>query len=297
MSCSDSRRQPVNRQKSFQNEDGPALYLVPTPIGNLQEVSPRMLDILTKADVIACEDTRNSGILLKNLNIKKPLITHHEFNQEASIPGILNLLEEGRKVAVISDAGYPLISDPGNRLVRAVIEQDYPVISISGPNAALDALVASGLETSRYLFYGFLDAKSAKRKKQLASLKDLPFTLIFYEAPHRIEETLADLLEVFGDRKMCLARELTKRYEEYLRGTVSEILPEAGLLKGEMVIVIEGAGKEDLQISMEKALEMMKERIDQGMKARAAAKKVSEISRISRNELYTAWIERSRNSE
>ena len=176
----------MNRQKSFQNEQGAALYLVPTPIGNRNEISKRVLDTLNLVDVIACEDTRNSGQLLKTLDIHKPLIAHHEYNTQQSIPGILKLLDQGKKIAIISDAGYPLISDPGSGLVQAVIEQDIPVISLSGPNAALNALVASGLSTQHYLYYGFLDAKSTKRKKELFALKDFPYTMIFYEAPHRI---------------------------------------------------------------------------------------------------------------
>lgn len=282
----------MKRQKSFQNEDQAALYLVPTPIGNLKEVSERILKTLESADVIACEDTRNSGQLLKNLGIRKPLIAHHEFNQEASIPGILSLLEQGKKVAVISDAGYPLISDPGGRLVQAVVEEDFPVISMSGPNAALNCLVASGLDASRYLFYGFLDSKASKRRKQLEELKTQPFTLVFYEAPHRIAEMLADVLEVLGDRKMCLGRELTKKFEEYLRGNVSEVLEACEGLKGEMVVVVQGASKEDTQLSMEKVLELMKEKVSEGIKPRQAARIISEVSGLGRNEIYAAWISR-----
>ncbi|WP_367614242.1 16S rRNA (cytidine(1402)-2'-O)-methyltransferase [Allobaculum sp. Allo2] len=169
----------MNRQKSFQNENGPAVYLVPTPIGNLSEISPRQKEALENADVIACEDTRNSGLLLKSIGIHKPLIAHHEYNAHTSSTGILKLLEEGKKVAVISDAGYPLISDPGSELVRLASQAGYPVIPVSGSNAALNALVASGLETSHFLFYGFLDAKSVRRKKELESLKSLPYTVIF----------------------------------------------------------------------------------------------------------------------
>lgn len=145
----------MNRQKSFENEEAAALFLVPTPIGNLNEVSERTRQVLDSVDVISCEDTRNSGNLLKLLGIHKPLVSHHEHNQEVSVPKIMNLLQEGKKVAVISDAGYPLISDPGAGLVRTVLEEGFPVIPLSGPNAALDALVASGLDTQHYLYYGF----------------------------------------------------------------------------------------------------------------------------------------------
>lgn len=279
----------MNRQKSFKNEMGPALYLVPTPIGNLQEITPRAMEVLQNADVIACEDTRNSGMLLKRLDIKKPLIAHHEFNQDTSIPGILKLLEEGKKVALISDAGYPVISDPGSRLVSRVIEEEIPVISLSGANAALNALVASGLYTGHYLFYGFLDAKSSKRKMQLEGLKEFPYTMIFYEAPHRIVDMLKDAYEVFGDRKICLARELTKMYEEYLRGSISEVMEAATDLKGEMVVVIEGYEKK--QLSVPEALEMVKKLETSGMKLKAACKQVALQTGLQANALYQKRIE------
>lgn len=279
----------MNRQKSFENEEAPALYLVPTPIGNRQEVSPRALAILEKADVIACEDTRNSGQLLKSLGISKPLIAHHEHNSAKSIPGIVKLLDEGKTVAVISDAGYPLISDPGAGLVQAVIDEDIPVISISGPNAALDALVASGLSTRHFLYYGFLDAKSGKRKKELEGLKAFPYTMIFYEAPHRIDDTLKDMLDVLGDRKMVLARELTKLHEEYLRGTVSEILAVCADLRGEMVLVVEGNTESDgqsLEDVVAKALQLAAE----GLKAKQAAAAACAGSSFSKNEVYQAMM-------
>ena len=280
----------MNRQKSFES-DGPSLYLVPTPIGNRSEVSTRTLETLNLVDVIACEDTRNSGQLLKSLGISKPLISHHEFNTTQSIPGILKLLAEGKKVAVISDAGYPLISDPGAGLVEAVIEEDLPVISISGPNAALDALVASGLSTKHYLYYGFLDAKSTKRKKELESLKAFPYTLIFYEAPHRIEDTLQDVLEVLGDRKICLARELTKVHEEYLRGTVSEVLEVCDGLKGEMVLAVEGNTEQNttpIEEVVEKALALAAD----GMKPKQAAAAACAGTRFSKNEIYGEMMKR-----
>lgn len=282
----------MNSQKSFE-QDGAALYLVPTPIGNLSEISSRIKESLEGADVIACEDTRNSGLLLSRINIKKPLIAHHEHNQKTSIEKILSLLEEGKKVAVISDAGYPLVSDPGAALVRAVIEKDIPVISMSGPNAAINALVASGLDCSHYTFYGFLSNKSNARKKELETLKEMPFTLIFYEAPHRIEEMLKDLLEVFGNRKICLARELTKLHEQYLRGTICEVLAHVEGLKGEMVVVVEGAPKKE-GVSLEEALAEAKGLIDSGMKTKDAMKEIANKYSLSKNQLYNAYLKRRR---
>lgn len=281
----------MNRQKSFQNSQKAALYLVPTPIGNVQELSERALETLNQVDIIACEDTRNSGQLLKRLGISKPLISHHEFNTTSSIPGILKLLNEGKKVAIISDAGYPLISDPGAGLVQALIEEDYPVIALSGPNAALNALVASGLSTQHFLYYGFLDAKSSKRKKQLEDLKTFPYTLIFYEAPHRVEECLDDILEIFGNRKMALARELTKLHEEYLRGTVQEILEICGELKGEMVLVVEGASQiqtHSLDDVVQKAIEL----VQAGVKPKKAAELAIEGTSFSKNAIYQEMLKR-----
>ncbi len=281
----------VKRQKSFQNEEKAALYLVPTPIGNVQEFSPRALETLNQVDVIACEDTRNSGQLLKRLGISKPLISHHEFNSTSSIPGILKLLAEGKKIAIISDAGYPLISDPGSGLVQALIEENYPVISLSGPNAALNALVASGLSTQHFLYYGFLEAKSSKRKKQLEDLKTFPYTLIFYEAPHRIEECLGDILEILGNRKMVLARELTKIHEEYLRGSVQEILEICGDLKGEMVLVVEGAYPSQttsLELIVQKAMDL----VQAGVKPKKAAELAIEGTPFSKNGVYQEMLKR-----
>lgn len=277
------------RQKSFSQERA-SVYLVPTPIGNLEEMTERARHVLKQVDVIAAEDTRNTKRLLNQYDIHTPLISSHEHNQEKSIPYILSLLEQGKSVAVVSDAGYPLLSDPGQHLVEELVAKEIPVISISGANAALNALVASGLSCYHYLFYGFLDNKSSKRKKELHSLCDFPYTMIFYEAPHRIEAMLKDVLEVFGDRSMCLARELTKVHEEYLRGTVSEVLEVCASLKGEMVVVIEGQSQEKT-IDFEQAVDQVLER-SKSMKLKEACKQVAKETGASKNELYQAALER-----
>ncbi|MEY8468593.1 16S rRNA (cytidine(1402)-2'-O)-methyltransferase [Faecalibaculum rodentium] len=285
----------MNRQKSFE-QDGPALLLIPSPIGNLSEVSDRVREAIESCDVIACEDTRNTGKLLSLLGFRKPLISHHEHNQSVSIPKILEELSSGHKVGVMSDAGYPVISDPGQNLVRAATEKNWPVISFSGPNAAINALVASGLDARHYLFYGFLDAKSGKRKKELEELRTVPWTLVFYEAPHRIVDTLEDMVEVFGDRPACLARELTKKFEEYLRGTLQELLSAAGDgLKGEMVLVV--AGCEPEQVSTEAAITRVMALTAQGMKQKAAAKQVAAETGLSANELYRLVLQRPKPGE
>lgn len=285
----------MNRQKSFE-QDGPALLLIPSPIGNLSEISDRVREAIESCDVIACEDTRNTGKLLSLLGFRKPLISHHEHNQSVSIPKILEELSSGHKVGVMSDAGYPVISDPGQNLVRAATEKNWPVISFSGPNAAINALVASGLDARHYLFYGFLDAKSGKRKKELEELRTVPWTLVFYEAPHRIVDTLEDMVEVFGDRPVCLARELTKKFEEYLRGTLQELLSAAGDgLKGEMVLVV--AGCEPEQVSTEAAITRVMALTAQGMKQKAAAKQVAAETGLSANELYRLLLQRPKPGE
>lgn len=291
MNCGLRKKKTMNRQKSFENPQGPALFLVPTPIGNLGEISQRMLETLQSADVIACEDTRNSGLLLQRIGIRKPLISHHEHNMDVSIPKIVSLLEEGKKVAVISDAGYPVISDPGSRLVRTVIEKGFPAIPVSGPNAALDALVVSGLDASHFLFYGFLDSKPTKRKTQLEGLKEFPYTIVFYEAPHRIESMLKDVREVFGDRQICLSREITKMYEEHLRGSISEVLSVVDGLKGEMVVVVSGNNDRPKTMTLEEgAQEVIDLAEHTGLKISKACAQVAKRTGLSKNALYDAVL-------
>ncbi len=281
----------MNRQKSFENEKA-TLYLVPTPIGNLQEMTPRALEILRNVDIVAAEDTRNSKKLLMAYGIDTPLMSHHEHNQQVSIPKILERLSNGESVAVISDAGYPLVSDPGQRLVQETIDHGFNVVSCSGANAAMNALVASGMSCYHYLFYGFLDSKSSKRIRQLEELKLFPYTLIFYEAPHRIEDTLKDVLEVFGDRKICLARELTKMHEEFIRGTVSEVLEVVSSLKGEMVIVVESHQKEEEIFDMDVCIDRVNAYIDGGMRTKEAIGMVAKEMGCKKNELYEAYHKR-----
>lgn len=274
--------------KSFDVEK-PTLYLVPTPIGNLKEITQRALEVLNEVDVIAAEDTRNTKKLLMAYQISKPLISHHEHNQATSIPEIIKLIQDGKSVAVVSDAGYPLVSDPGANLVKEAIKNDINVVSLSGANAAMNALVASGLSCVHYLFYGFLDNKSSKRKKQLEELKEFPYTLIFYEAPHRIEAMLKDVFEVLGNRNMCLARELTKLHEEYIRGTVSEVLTVAKDKKGEMVVIVEGKTNKEESFDIQSAVLKVEEYVNQGLKTKEAIKKAASELGCSKNELYDEY--------
>lgn len=276
----------MNRQKSFENEK-PTLYLVPTPIGNLNEMTPRAIDVLNSVDVIACEDTRNSGQLLKHFDISKRLIAYQNFNEASSTKGIINLLSQGNNIALISDAGYPLINDPGQRVVSEVTALGYNVVPISGCSAFLNALVASGLIAQPFIFIGFLPPSTHDCVKKLRLYQSYPMTLIMYEAPHRVEKMLQSCLDVLGDRHICIGRELTKVHEEFIRGTISEILPIASELKGEMVVVIEG-NQDDYEkdIDMGQILNMVNTSIESGMSTSAAIKEVAKQTGVPKNQIY-----------
>ena len=267
------------------------LFLVATPIGNLNEVSKRTIDVLNSVAVIACEDTRNSLKLFSHFDIHTKYITYHNFNEEDSSNGIIKMLDEGNDIALISDAGYPLISDPGYVLVQKVIAKGYDVVTVSGPNAALNALVASGMETQHYLYYGFLNSKQSQAKKELIDLKNFPYTMIFYEAPHRIEKTLQLCLEVFGNRKAVLARELTKLHETFHRGNLSELCKLSDL-KGEMVLIIEGYKKEDIEIDEDELLQEVEQLIQKGSKTKQAVNEIAEKYQYSKNKLYNEYIKK-----
>jgi len=219
-----------------------ALYVVATPIGNLEDISHRAARILEGVDCIAAEDTRTSGVLLAHLGIKKPMVSYHSYNERRRVDELVSRLRNGETVAVITDAGTPAISDPACALVRAAVEAGIRVIPIPGASAVLAALVASGLPTDRFVFEGFLPVKKG-RATRLRMLKEEPRTIVVYEAPHRVERTLHDLAETLGDRQAVLARELTKKFEEIRRGVLSDLLEGVRRKppKGEMVIVIQGA--------------------------------------------------------
>lgn len=224
------------------------LYLVPTPIGNLGDITNRALEIIKSVELIACEDTRVTGKLLSLYGVKKKMLSYHNFNEKARLPQLLSILAGGGDVAVISDAGTPGLSDPAYRIIRAAIENGIRISPLPGANSVIPALTASGLPLDRFFFEGFLPCKSTARKNRLARLRELEHTLIFFESPFRIEKTVADLLEVLGDRPACLAREISKMYEEFIRGKLSEILAEVARrrLKGEFVIVVAGQSRKDL---------------------------------------------------
>lgn len=262
------------------------LYIVSTPIGNLEDITLRALDTLKKVDYIACEDTEHSMKLLNHYDIKKPLISYWSEKEKVRAEEIIQKIKSGHKVALITDAGTPGISDPGAVVIRRAIEEDIEIIPIPGPTALITALSISGLNTEEFTFIGFLPVKQSQRRKKLLELSSEQRTLVFYEAPHRILQSLYDMLEVLGDRRVCVARELTKMFEEVLRGTLSTILEklEESKIAGEYVIVIEGSKPKEMNI--EEALKEVRELMKKGKGRKEAVKIVSELYSISKKELY-----------
>lgn len=243
MSKSDRAESPVSGGESYV-EPG-VLYLVSTPIGNLEDITLRALKVLKEVDLVAAEDTRHTGILLKHYDLKKSLTSYHDFNKERKAPLLIKRLKANQSVAVCSDAGTPGISDPGYYLVQLAIQEDIKVVPIPGASAFLSALVVSGLPTDRFAFEGFLPAKPGKRRKRLQELSEEKRTLIFYESPHRFARMMDDLSEILGQRRVVVARELTKKFEEILRGTPETIKESLGArkIKGELVVLVEGKSK------------------------------------------------------
>ena len=285
----------MKRQKSYQN-DKATLYLVATPIGNLNEISKRAICVLREVSYIACEDTRVTKTLLDYYEIENHLLVYHNFNERASSDGLIKLLDEGHDIALVSDAGYPLISDPGYTVVNKAIAKGINVVTVSGPNACISALVASGLPLEHYLYYGFLKEKAAQARSELNSLATFPYTMVFYEAPHRLRTTLRSMYEVFGDRKACIARELTKVHEEYIRGTLREFL-DLEDLKGEIVIVVSGYSKEELTVDYSEVTVMVEALINGGMSSKDAIKKISNDIGIPKNDLYRHFTTQKRQKE
>ena len=269
----------MKRIKSFDNSH-PVLYLIATPIGNLGEFSSRALKTIEEMDLIAAEDTRNSGELLSKFNIKKPLVSLREHNEVEASKNLIEQIKSGKKVAYMSDAGYPGISDPGYLLVKLALENDIAVSTISGSSAFLNALVRSGLDTSHFYFHGFLSPKDSEMKSELEALKDKTETMIFYESPHRIMRTLQNMYEVLGNRRASLQRELTKLNEENIIGTLKEFIGlNETTLKGEMVIVVEGNKESSETMSDEKILEL----VDTFLKRNISKKDAIEIISVAFN--------------
>ncbi len=261
------------------------LFLVATPIGNLEDITLRALRVLREVDLIACEDTRQTRKLLDHYGIQKPVVSYHEHNETLRAAELAEKLAGGAAVALVSDAGTPLVSDPGYRLVRVAIEKGIRVEPVPGPSAALAALAGSGLPTDEFHFGGFLPPRGAQRKKALARLKDETATLIFYEAPHRILETLADIEEVFGERPLAIGRELTKMHEEFIRGTAAELRRARLQLKGEFTLLIGKA--EQLEIHDERPIpEAVEGYVQAGMSRMDAMKAVARERGVSKRDVY-----------
>lgn len=271
------------------------LYLVPTPIGNLEDMTYRAVRILSEVDLVAAEDTRHTGQLLKHFDIKKPLISYHEHNKDRVGPELIDQLLAGKNIAQCSDAGMPAISDPGADLVTLAIEADISIVPLPGANAGLTALIASGMDTKRFSFIGFLPKRGKHRIACLESLKTQEGTILLYEAPHRLQEVLEDMYKVLGDRPITLARELTKKFEEFIRGDLKDIIEYIDDItyKGEFVILLGGAdqapqGDPDqpqVLLSYEEAVATL---VDQGLPKKEAIRKVAKERGVSRREVYNA---------
>ena len=273
-------------QKSYKNEN--ALYLIPTPIGNLDDLTIRSLKLLREVDILLCEDTRVTGSLLKKYDIKQKLISCHEYNEDSIKYDVVKYIKDGLKVGLVTDQGSPIISDPGFRVVQEVIDNGYSVIGLPGATAFVPALISSGIAPSKFLFYGFLNSKNSKQKQELESLKFYPYTMIFYEAPHRIINTLENMRKIFGNRHISLSREISKLYEEIYRGTIDEVLGNFDKLKGEFVLIVEG-NTEQVDFSDIDIISHVKLYLDDGLSEMDAFKKVAKERGISKSIVYKEY--------
>lgn len=273
-------------QISYNNT--PTLYLIPTPIGNLDDITLRAIKVLNEVEIIFSEDTRVTSLLLNHLNIKKKLISSHEYNEQNNKEKLLEYLKKGYSVGVVSDRGTPVISDPGYFLAETAIKNNYNVVSLPGATALIPALTSSGIEPMPFLFYGFLNSKDSKRKKELENLKNNKYTMIFYEAPHRINKTLDDMLEIFGNRQVSISREITKKFEEVYRGTISEVKEETKEIKGEIVIVV-SENKEEIKFDDISIIEHVNMYIKNGMNSKEAIKKTAEDRNMKKSDIYNEY--------
>lgn len=274
------------RQNSYDNS--PSLYLIPTPVGNMEDITLRAIHTLEMVDFLLCEDTRVTSELLHKLNIKKKLIHSDDHNEDSLKEMVLSKLQEGNNIGLVTDRGTPIISDPGYKIVEYVTSHDFNVISLPGPTAFVPALTMSGINPAPFLFYGFLNSKDSKRKKELETLKKLPYTIILYEAPHRIQDMLTSLFEVFGNRKIALCREISKKYEEAIRGTITDVLEVVDSIKGEMVVVVEGNLEQEDYSSMT-ILEHIHLYLEDGMSEKEAIKKVAVERDIPKSVVYKEY--------
>jgi 16S rRNA (cytidine1402-2'-O)-methyltransferase len=270
-----------------------AVYVVATPIGNMEDLSPRAVRVLREVALIACEDTRHTGLLCARFEIATPRVSLHAHNEAKRVPELLARLARGESIALVSDAGTPLVSDPGERLVRAALDAGHAVVPVPGPSALLAALVASGFATRPFAFGGFLARKGAERARELAALAAFPGTVVLFEAPNRAAATLADLASAFGSRRVALARELTKRHETVLRGRLGEVALDE--LRGELVIVIEGPATGAAPAPADEDLDAAVDRLlAEGLSARDAARALANASGLSKRDAYERVLARRR---
>jgi len=264
-----------------------SLYIVPTPIGNLEDITFRAVRVLKEVDLIAAEDTRHTQVLLNHYDIRTSVTSYHEHNERGKARELVEQLRQGRSIALLSDAGTPMISDPGYRLVVEAIRAGVQVIPLPGPSAVTAALSAAGLPTDRFGFEGFLPAKKSERRSTLEALKKDTKTLIFYEAPHRLKETLADMAEIFGDREVAIGREISKVHEEFLRGALREILAtvEQQTVRGEITLVVQGATS-GAPVSEEGVISEIRQLAENGMRVKEISELVGARHGISKREIY-----------
>lgn len=273
-------------QKSYNNK--PTLYLIATPIGNMEDITYRAINVLNKVSVIFSEDTRVTNQLLSYYNIKNKLISSHQYNEKENIDKLLKYLGDGQDVGLVTDRGTPIISDPGYYLAQAAINNNYNVVSIPGATAFVSALITSNIEAQPFTFIGFLNSKASKRRKELEELKNHKYTLIFYESPHRLIDTLNDMLKILGNRNIAISREITKKFEEIYRGTISDVINELEVVKGEFVIVLEG-NKDVNDFNNLSILEHVDLYIKNGYDSKEAIKKVAHERKLNKNEVYREY--------
>lgn len=283
----------------MQNNERGVLYVVGTPIGNLKDITLRAIETLQNADIILAEDTRQTLKLLNHLNISKSMISYHRHNEIDKIQMVVALLDEGKNIALVSDAGMPIISDPGQGLVKYLVENEYKIEVIPGVTALITAIVRSGMDSTRFTFEGFLSVSKKQRINRLKELKNEIRTMIFYEAPHKILYTLKDMYEVFGNRNICICRELTKIHEEYRNTTFKEAIEtiEQNGIKGEIVLIVEGMSEIELEEKRKEELEkvdpveLVKKYIEEGIDKKDAIKKVAKEMGVNKNEVYKQCID------
>ncbi len=282
------------REESDYMEYG-ILYIVATPIGNLEDITYRAIRTLQEVDIIAAEDTRHTLKLLNHYNITKHLISYHRHNEETKSEELISKLKEGKKIALVSDAGTPGICDPGEQIIHRCLEEGIKIIPIPGACAFVNALICSGLETQSFLFLGFLPLNKKNRNQKLEQIKSSEQTVMIYEAPHKLKTTLQDLKEIIGDRKVVIARELTKIHEEFIRGTIEEIIEKTENIKGEIIILIEKAEKKDenkdfSEISLEEHFSYYEK---QGIDKKEIIKKIAKDRNVSKNEIYMCFCNKN----